>query len=255
MTSFSLWSLHEAAGQPDAGSRIPKGPLIVASSTRASFCRTPPAPRAVPPCRLAPPALAVQEGRRGTDGRGDRRAAVPGPGVRHRHRQGADGRDDPGAVGDEPGAAGVRDPRVRHHQAGGAGAGGLAALLAGARGGDGEHRRLLEAGVLPAGGRGVRVRAGRRQAGQEPARPAQAGPVRFPVAGRLLRARRDPVLLRAGPGVPGHPAAHPLPAGPDRRAHPGEEPHREAAGISGDQAVRPWSPTCTGSPAGTSWTT
>ena len=37
-----------------------------------------------------------------------------------------------------------------------------------------DYRRLLEGSVLPAGGRGVRVRAGRRQAGQEPARPAQA---------------------------------------------------------------------------------
>ncbi len=34
---------------------------------------------------------------------------------------------------------------------------------------------LLEGAVLPAGGRGVRVRAGRRQTGQEPARPSQAG--------------------------------------------------------------------------------
>ena len=33
-------------------------------------------------------------------------------------------------------------------------------------------RGLLERLVLPAGGRGVRVRAGRREAGQEPARPA-----------------------------------------------------------------------------------
>ena len=77
----------------------------------------------------------------------------------------------------EPGAAGVRDAQLRHHEAGGAGAGGLAAVLAGARGGDGGDRRLLEGAVLPAGGRGVRVRAGRRQAGQAPARPAQAGPV------------------------------------------------------------------------------
>ena len=40
--------------------------------------------------------------------------------------------------------------------------------------------------ALPAGGRGVRLRAGRRPAGQEPARPPQAGPVRFAVAGRVL---------------------------------------------------------------------
>ena len=40
-----------------------------------------------------------------------------------------------------------------------------------------ESQRLLEGPVLPAGGRGVRVRAGRCPAGQEPARPPQAGPV------------------------------------------------------------------------------
>jgi hypothetical protein len=56
------------------------GPLIVASSTRASFCRTPRAPGAVPLSQ----ASAVGAGRPGrkareTDGRGDRRAAVPGP--------------------------------------------------------------------------------------------------------------------------------------------------------------------------------
>ena len=56
--------------------------------------------------------------------------------------------------------------------------------------------RLLEGPVLPAGGRGVRVRAGRRQAGQEPARAAQAGPGRFAVAGGVLRARRGHRLLR-----------------------------------------------------------
>ena len=37
-------------------------------------------------------------------------------------------------------------------------------------------RRLLERAVLPAGGRGIRVRAGRRKAGQAPARPPQARP-------------------------------------------------------------------------------
>ena len=74
-------------------------------------------------------------------GRGDRRAAVPGPGVRHRHRQGRHGRDDPGAVREEPGAAGQRDPHVPHREARGAGAGGLAAVLAGARRRHGGDRR------------------------------------------------------------------------------------------------------------------
>ena len=45
---------------------------------------------------------------------------------------------------------------------------------------------LLEGAVLPTGGRGARVRAGRRQAGQAPARPPQAGPVRLAVAGGVL---------------------------------------------------------------------
>ena len=59
--------------------------------------------------------------------------------MRHRHRQGGAVRDDPGAVGQGPGAAGVRDAALRRDEAGGAGAGGLAALLAGARRGDGGH--------------------------------------------------------------------------------------------------------------------
>ena len=43
----------EAAGQPDAGSRLPEGPFNVALSRRVSFFRSPPAPRAVPPRTLA----------------------------------------------------------------------------------------------------------------------------------------------------------------------------------------------------------
>ena len=42
----------------------------------------------------------------------------------------------------------------------------------------------------------------------------------------------------ATPGVPDHPAAHPVPAGPDRGAHPGEAAGGEAAGISGDQDLQ-----------------
>ena len=97
----------------------------------------------------------------------------------------------------------------------------------------------LEGPVLPAGGRGARVRAGRCQAGQEPARPAEAGPGRFAVAGGVLRARRGHLLFRGHPGVPDHPAAHPLPAGPDRGADPGEAARGEAAGISRDQDLLP----------------
>ena len=47
------------------------------------------------------------------------------------------------------------DPQVRHHAPGAAGAGGLAALLAGGESGHGVHLRLLEAGVLPAGAGGL----------------------------------------------------------------------------------------------------
>jgi transposase len=61
--------------------------------------------------------------------------------MRHRHRQGRDVRDDPGAVGEEPGTAGERDPQLRYHEAGGPRTGGLAALLAGARRGDGGNVR------------------------------------------------------------------------------------------------------------------
>ena len=131
---------------------------------------------------------------------------------------------------------GRRRPRLRRHETGGGGAGGVVAVLAGARGGDGGI--LLEAGVLPAGGRGIRVRAGRRQAGQAPARPPQAGPVRLAVAGGVLRARRHHLLLRGRPGVPDHPRAHPVPARPDRRTDPREAARGEAAGIRRDQAVQ-----------------
>jgi len=49
-----------------------------------------------------------------------------------------------------------------------------------------EATGLLEGAVLPAGGRGVRVRPGRRQAGQAPARPARAGPVGLQLASSVL---------------------------------------------------------------------
>src|SRR5690349_6078370 len=65
---------------------------------RVRFFRSPPVPRAVPPCWLAARGRAEEGG----CGRGDRRAAAPGPGVRHRYRQSRDGRDDPGAAGRDP---------------------------------------------------------------------------------------------------------------------------------------------------------
>src|SRR5262249_32028455 len=62
---------------------------------------------------------------------------------------------------------------------------------------------------------GVEGVLARRQASQAPAPPAQAGYRRFCLAGGLLRARVGPALLRGHPGVPDHPAAYSLPAGPD----------------------------------------
>jgi hypothetical protein len=78
------------------------------------------------------------------------------------------------------------------------------------------------------------VLAGAKQVKNLPGRPR-----RDPADSRWLaacsRARRHHRLLRGHRGVPDHPAAHPLPAGPDRRTHPGQAARGEAAGISGDQ--------------------
>jgi hypothetical protein len=98
---------------------------------------------------------------------------------------------------------------------------------------------------LPAGGRGAGVRAGPCPSGQEPARPAQAGHVRLPVASAELRAGCGPVLLCGHSRVPGDPAAHPLPPGAAGGADPGEAARGKAPGVRGDQAVRcavrhPW---------------
>ena len=76
-------------------------------------------------------------------------------------------------------------------------------------------------------------------AGAERARNLPGRPRRDPADSRWLaacfRARRHHLLLRSHPGVPDHPAARPLPAGPDRGADPGETARGEAAGISRDQ--------------------
>ena len=135
--------------------------------------RSPPVPRAVPPRRLAS----------AREGRGEGRVEEVTDEPLYRDRVCGIDIGKAGLVATirvpsdrDPARRAARDPQLRHYQAGSAGAGGLAAVLAGARGGDGGNGRLLEGAVLPAGGRGVRVRAGRRQAGQEPARPAEAGP-------------------------------------------------------------------------------
>jgi transposase len=58
------------------------------------------------------------------------------------------------------------------------------------------------------------------------------------LAGGMLRARRDHAVFCGHAGVPDRPAAHPLPAGPDRRTHPGKAARGEAAGISRDQSLQ-----------------
>src|SRR5215472_7388100 len=67
-------------------------------------------------------------------------------------------------------------------------------------------------------------------------------PKRDPAGSRWLAAcfERGAVTpcLCGHAAVPRHRAAHPLPAGPDRRAHPGETARGEAAGISRDQDLQ-----------------
>jgi hypothetical protein len=164
-------------------------------------------------------------------GRGDRRAAVPGPGVRHRYRQGGHGGDDPGAIGPGSGATRTFGTTKREVLA-------LADWLrcwqvpAVVMEATGDYWKgpfyRLEAGGLEC------VLADARQVKNLPGRPK-----RDPADSRWLaacsRARRGHGLFRSNPGVPGHPAAHPLPAGPDRGADPGEAARGEAAGISRDQ--------------------
>src|SRR5258708_26327410 len=139
VTSLFPWSRWRPRVSLTPGSGFPRGPFIVASSTRASFFRTPPVPRAVPPRRLA-----VGQGEVRTRGRGDRRAAVPGPGVRHRHRQGRAVCDDPDAVGEQPGTAWRLDPHLRHHPSGGPALAGMQARGRGAPRWTGATYDLLE---------------------------------------------------------------------------------------------------------------
>ena len=111
---------------------------------------------------------------------------------------------------------------------GSAGAAGLAAVLAGARGGDGGHRGLLEGPVYRLEAEGFECAlADARQVKNLPGLPK-----RDPADSRWLAAcfERGAVtaVLRGHAGVPGDPAAHPLPAGPDRRADPGEAAGRRS---------------------------
>jgi hypothetical protein len=107
------------------------------------------------------------------------------------------------------------------------GAGGLAAVLAGAGGGDGGDQGLLEAGVLRLEAEGFEcVLADARQVKNLPGRPK-----RDPSHSRWLAACFAGLghrLLRGHPGIPRHPGAHLLPAGPDRRADQGQAAGGEA---------------------------
>ena len=117
-----------------------------------------------------------------------------------------------------------------------AGAGGLDAQLAGARGGDGGNGRLLEGAVTGWRPRGstacwpTRSRSSTCPAGRSGTRP-----IRWLAA--CFERGAGHLLLRGHAGVPGDPAAYPVPAGPDRGADPGEAAGGEAAGISRGQAV------------------
>jgi hypothetical protein len=188
VTSLPLGAV-EAADQPDAGNRSSQGPFIVASSTRVRFLRLPPVARAVPPGRLA------SAGEGGGEGRAEEVTEEP----LYRDR----------VCGIDIGKAGLvatirvpsdRDParRAKETRTFGATRREVLALA--------DWLRcwqvpavvmeatvgLLEGTVLPAGGRGVRVRAGRCQAGQEPAWPP----------GERLPVGVHDIWCRPGPGEP-----------------------------------------------------
>ena len=78
-----------------------------------------------------------------------------------------------------------------------------------------------------------------RRRGKAKAQVAVARSILVIVSLAPARRPRRPVTpcFVANPEVPPDPAAHPLPAGPDRGTRPGEAAGREAARISGDQTV------------------
>src|SRR5262249_19363358 len=91
--------------------------------------------------------------------------------------------------------------------------------------------------VYRLGGGGVGgVLADARQGKKPPGRP-QPGPAERGVRAGGLQARQRAAVFRRRPGVPGDPAAHPVPEGPDRGTDPGETAGREAAGVRGDQGL------------------
>ena len=122
------------------------------------------------------------------DGRGRGRAAVLRAGRRDRHRQAEVMVTIRVPSETRRGGRAAGDPGVRHHAPAAAGAGGLAALLAGGAGRDGGHQRLLEAGVLPAGAGGLRLPALPGVAGQGAARAAEDRQAGLGLAGEDHRA-------------------------------------------------------------------
>src|SRR6266545_235426 len=142
----------------------------------------------------------------------------------------------PSATREQAWSAGAGGPGVRRHHAGAAGSGRLAAPPAGSAGGDGGHIGLLEAGVLPAGSRRLRLLATQRQARQERARPAQDRQARRGVAGQGRRTWHVPA--QPGPPQTDPPATryHPLPAQPGPRTVPGEATAGEDPRTRPDQA-------------------
>ena len=137
-----------------------------------------------------------------------------------------------------PGPQGERRQQTRTfpgHDRRAVGAAGLAVRPPGARGRHGVHRHLLEAGVLPAGGRGRMLAAQRPPPAQRP-RPQdrrQGRRVDLPAG----RARPGPPQLRATTTDP--PAARPdsLPQGRHPGAHPRGPAPGEGARRRGHQAV------------------
>ena len=199
-----LCSACEPVGQHGGGG-LPREPWIVAVEPER---QTP-----VSPC---PPRGGHRVIRRGEAGGSDgsRARAVRGPGHLQEGRQGLrpgrrrgspqDRRDgDHVGVDDQPGPGAARAPDRR----------------AGDLRGDGGHRGLLEAVLLPARGRRVRGDVGQRPAGEEPARP-QDRRLRRDLAGPARRARAGPRLVRATRADPA--AARPDPD-PDRD-HPRTRP-------------------------------
>ena len=103
---------------------------------------------------------------------------------------------------------------------------------AGRNGGD---LQLLEAGVLPARGRRLRVLAAQRPTRQERPRPAEDRQARRRVAGQGRRTRHVPAQPGAAQADPAAARCHPLSAQPGPRSDAEEAAAGEDAGRRADQ--------------------